>query len=95
MLEAARGGSDNGSAILARRTAERKRSHIRSFIAVFHPEIADLLTDCDASTMSGLSARAREGMNKVRLVGVAHAAAAGLRAILTTSQTGKQKKRRR
>ena len=69
VLEAARGGSDNESAILARRTAERKRCQIRSF-----------------STMCGLSASAREGMSKARLVAIARAAAVGLRMILFEDQ---------
>ena len=93
VLEAARGG-DEESAILARRTAEDKRSQIRSFINASHPRVAERLTDYVASAMSGLSASAREGMSKARLVAVAHAAAAGLRTILTAHQTLKQKKHR-
>ena len=83
VLEAARGGDDDESAILARRTAERRRSQIRAFVALSNPEAADVVTDYVASTMSGLSASAREGMNEARLVGVARAAAVGLRSLLT------------
>ena len=82
VLEAARGASDSESAILARRTAEQRRGQLRAFIALTHPRVADLATDYTASTMSGLSASAREGMSKARLVAIAHAAAAGLRALL-------------
>ena len=94
VLEAARGGSDEESAILARRTAVNKRNQIRSFITASHPKVAEGVTDYVASTMSGLSASAREGMSKARLVTVAHAAAAGLRTILTKDQAMKLKKGR-
>ena len=82
MLEAARGRDDDESANLARRSAQRKRSHIRVFVALSNPDAADAVTDYVASTMSGLSASAREGMSKDRLVLVARAAATALPALL-------------
>lgn len=78
VLEAARGGDDDESANLARRTAQHKRSHMRVFVALTHPDAADAVTDYVASTMSGLSASAREGMSEDRLVSVARAAAVAL-----------------
>ena len=83
MLEAARGRDDDESASLARRSAQRKRSHIRVFVALSNPDAADAVTDFIASTMSGLSASAREGMSEDRLVSVARAAAAALPILLT------------
>ena len=82
MLEAARGHDDDESANLARRSAQRKRSHIRVFVALTNPDAADAVTDFIASTMSGLSASAREGMSEERLVSVARAAATVLPILL-------------
>ncbi len=81
VLEAAR-GCDSESAILARRVAENRRMQIRNFIAASNPEAADFVTDFVSSTMSGLSASAREGMGEERLVAVARAATAALRPVL-------------
>jgi TetR/AcrR family transcriptional repressor for divergent bdcA len=78
MLEAARGREDDESASLARRSAQHKRSHVRVFVALSNPDAADAVTDFVASTMSGLSASAREGMSEDRLVAVARAAATAL-----------------
>ncbi len=83
VLEAARGRADDESAILARQTAQRKRSHIRVFVSLSYPDAADDVTDYVASTMSGLSASAREGMSEDRLVAVARTAAAALPKLLT------------
>ena len=90
MLEAARGGDDDESAVLARQSALRKRSHIRVFVALTNPDAADDVTDYIASTMSGLSASAREGMSEQRLVAVARAATAALPIFLIeSSPTGR------
>jgi TetR/AcrR family transcriptional repressor for divergent bdcA len=85
MLEAARGSEDDESAVLARRSAQRKRSHIRVYVALSNPDAADDVTDYVASTMSGLSASAREGMSEDRLVAVARAATAALPILLIDS----------
>ena len=82
MLEAARGDEDDESVDLARRSAQRKRSHIRVFVALSNPDAADAVTDFVASTMSGLSASAREGMSEDRLMAVARAAATALPTLL-------------
>lgn len=82
MLEAARGGEDDESAVLARQNAQRKRSHIRVFVGLSNPDAADDVTDYVASAMSGLSASAREGMSEERLVSVARAATAALPILL-------------
>lgn len=82
VLEAARGGDDE-SAVLARRTAQHRRSQIRTFVALSNPDAADVVTDYVASTMSGLSASAREGMSEARLLEVARAAASGIQTLLT------------
>jgi TetR/AcrR family transcriptional repressor for divergent bdcA len=75
VLEAVRGNDDGDSAPLARAVAERRRSQLRSFVAASHPASADAVTDYISSTMSGLSASAREGISEERLVAVARAAA--------------------
>jgi TetR/AcrR family transcriptional repressor for divergent bdcA len=85
VLEAARGDDDDESAALARQSAQRKRSHIRVFVALTNPDAADDVTDYVASTMSGLSASAREGMSEDRLVAVARAATAALPILLIES----------
>ena len=87
MLEAARGREDDESAVLARQSAQRKRSHIRVYVALSNPDAADDVTDYVASTMSGLSASAREGMSEDRLVAVARAATAALPILLIDSST--------
>lgn len=82
VLEAARGGESQESVMLARQNALRMRSHIRVFVALSNPDAADDVTDYVASTMSGLSASAREGMSEERLVAVARAATAALPILL-------------
>ena len=82
VLEASRGGVDAESVTLAREAADRRRDQIRAFVARRHPEVASTVTDFVASTMSGLSASAREGMNEARLVAIAQTAGKGLRLLL-------------
>jgi TetR/AcrR family transcriptional repressor for divergent bdcA len=82
ILEAARGVDDDESTNLARRSAQHKRSHIRVFVALSNPDAADVVTDFISSTMSGLSASAREGMSEDRLMAVARAAATALPTLL-------------
>ncbi|WP_377295885.1 TetR/AcrR family transcriptional regulator [Rhizobium sp. SGZ-381] len=47
---------------------------IRAFIAARHPEAADRMTDFVSSTMSGLSAKARNGLDADRLLAIARMA---------------------
>ena len=82
VLEAARGNDGDESVIHARRVANQRRDRIREFVARTHPERASAVTDFVASTMSGLSASAREGMDETRLLDVARTAVAGLKAQL-------------
>ncbi len=82
VLEAARGNSDSESALLARRTAERRRAQVRAFVAATHPKRARSVTDFVSIVMSGLSSGAREGMGEARLVKVSRAASASLDALL-------------
>lgn len=82
VLEAARGPDGDDSAIHARRVANQRRDRIREFVARTHPERASAVTDFMASTMSGLSASAREGMDESRLLDVARTAVAGLKSQL-------------
>jgi len=82
VLEATRGNDDGESAPLARAVAEQRRDQIRAFTALTHPAVAETVTDYIASTMSGLSASAREGMSEDRLVSVARAAALAVKGLL-------------
>ncbi|GGK08671.1 TetR/AcrR family transcriptional regulator [Pseudomonas matsuisoli] len=82
VLEAVRGLQDDESVLYARKIADSRRVQIREFIAQTHPECAAAATDYVASTLSGLSASAREGMNEARLLRVAEVAVAGLRQLL-------------
>lgn len=82
VLEAARGPDDDDSVILARRAAQVRRDQIRAFVARTDPAAADAVTDYIASTMSGLSASAREGVSETRLTAVAQAAGHGVQALL-------------
>lgn len=83
VLETARGRDDNEGTILARAAAQKRREAIRCFVAGSHADRADCMTDYIASTMSGLSAMAREGMDEKRLAQVAKTSIAGLRAIFS------------
>lgn len=49
-------------------------NEIRDYIAARHQKAADLLTDYVSTTMSGLSAKARNGNDRVRLVATARIA---------------------
>jgi len=82
VLEAARGGADAESAVLARRVAEQRRSLIRAFVATSRPELADKVTDYVSSVMSGMSASAREGVSEARLVDIAAMASLSLKSLL-------------
>lgn len=82
VLEATRGNDDTESARLARAIAEDRRAQIRAFVAATHPAAAMSVTDFVASTMAGLSASAREGLDATRLLGVARAAARALPRLL-------------
>lgn len=55
---------------------------IRCFIADRHPELAEPLTDFIATTMSGMSARARSGHDVERLLGSAKLASVAISAML-------------
>lgn len=81
VLEAIR-GCDGESTKLARQVAADKRRHVRAFVAATHPGAADAVTDYVASTMSGLSASAREGLEEARLVAIASASLAGIALLL-------------
>lgn len=82
VLEAARGNDGDDSAMLARHVAQGRRDEIRAFVAATHPEAADAVVDYVVSTMSGLSASAREGMGEDRLGAVARTAAVALGSLL-------------
>lgn len=82
VLEATRENSDEEWVKPARICAEQRRVQIRDFIALSQPDIADAVMDYVGSVMSGLSASAREGMSEQRLLGVAQAAASGLRSLI-------------
>lgn len=81
VLEAVR-GTDTESVRLASAVAEQRRASIRDFVASTHPTAAARVTDFIASTMAGLSASAREGMDTARLEVVALAASYAVNMLL-------------
>ncbi|MBX7482768.1 TetR/AcrR family transcriptional regulator [Qipengyuania qiaonensis] len=56
---------------------------IREYIAQRHPESADLLADYVCTTMVGLSAQARNGLDRNRLLEVAETAGLAISRVLT------------
>lgn len=84
VLEAIR-GSEPESVNLARQTAAERRDQIHAFVAATHPEAAQAVTDYIVSTMSGLSASAREGVTEPRLLAVAHMAATSVTMLLAST----------
>lgn len=87
VLEAARGNESCDSTSLARHVAERRRNQVRTFVANTHPGRADVATDYISSTLSGLSAAAREGMSEERLIAIARAAALALPSLLPNAMS--------
>jgi len=82
VLEASRATGAEEAAELARRVDQRRREDLRAFVHADHPDVADQVCDVMASTMSGLSACAREGWSEQRLLQVARTAAAGIGVLL-------------
>jgi len=82
VLEAARAAGAEEATALARRVNQRRREELRDYVHARHPDTADLVCDVMASTMSGLSACAREGWSEQRLLQVARTAAAGIGVLL-------------
>ncbi len=82
VLESARGQTGSESTELARRVAQERRITIKAFVAMTRPDVAQDVTDYVSSTMSGLSASAREGFSEARLVNIAATASIGLKALL-------------
>jgi TetR/AcrR family transcriptional repressor for divergent bdcA len=68
-----------GAACTYNQTAE---SAIRDYIAARHPEAADRVTDFVSTTMSGLSAKARDGYSLDQLLASARLASAALASAL-------------
>lgn len=73
VLESARTG-DGEDCTAARRYRLAQHERVRAFIAADRPDKADALTDFLGATLSGLSACAREGWSRDRLVGIARMA---------------------
>jgi TetR/AcrR family transcriptional regulator, repressor for divergent bdcA len=79
VLEAVRGNDSQEEVMMARRVAEVRRKKIHDFVAAReNRRAAAAVTDYMVSTMSGLSASAREGMSVPRLLNVARASSAGV-----------------
>jgi len=90
VLDTARLGSESESGAIARRFSEAGRLRLRDHIALTHPAQAEGVADYVTSTMSGLSAGAREGWGEARLLSVARLAATALGATLETPAIGGQ-----
>ncbi|MFC3440854.1 TetR/AcrR family transcriptional regulator [Sphingobium rhizovicinum] len=81
VLEGAR-GADPDAALRARVWREASAARVRAFVATTHPASADVVADYIVSIMSGLSADARAGHVRARLVAVAEMAALAIEAML-------------
>lgn len=82
VLESARTNGDTESAGTARRFKDMSRDRVRDFVAMTRPDAAGAVADYVVTTMSGLSASAREGWDEARLVAVARAAGPAIEALL-------------
>jgi TetR/AcrR family transcriptional repressor for divergent bdcA len=82
VLESARAGGEAESAVAAQRFKELSRNRLRDFVAAHFPDQAEAVADYTVSTMSGLSAGAREKWSEARLLGVARLAGSAIKALL-------------
>lgn len=67
---------------LARRYNTAAEEMVRAYVAARHPEAAGPVTDFVSTTMSGLSAKARNGHDRERLLASARIAGAALKQML-------------
>lgn len=67
----------------ARNLTSAARDVIHRFVATTHPEVADVLADYTVTVMSGLSAMAREGVGRDRILRTASLATAAYRDTLS------------
>ncbi|QGP78879.1 TetR/AcrR family transcriptional regulator [Sphingobium sp. CAP-1] len=81
VLEGAR-GADPDAALRARVWREASAARVRAFVALSHPDKADVVADYMVTIMSGLSADARAGQEAARLAAVADMAALAIAAML-------------
>lgn len=82
VLESARAGRGAESGVAAKRFKDLSRDRLRVFVAAHFPEQAEAVADYAVTTMSGLSAGAREGWSEARLLGVARLAGSAIKALL-------------
>jgi TetR/AcrR family transcriptional repressor for divergent bdcA len=85
VLEAARCG-DPEARELANASGTATADVIRSFVAARHPSDADRLSDYVMTMMAGLSAAARAGVGRKRLLAIAEIAGQGLAAAMRLSR---------
>jgi TetR/AcrR family transcriptional repressor for divergent bdcA len=84
VLEGAR-SADPEAACRARNWLDTGRGRIRDFVALTHPDQADVVADYVAAVMSGMSADARAGHPVERLTAIADMAALAIGAMLERS----------
>lgn len=81
VLEGAR-GADADAALRARAWRQASAARVRAFVALKHPDKADVVADFMVTIMSGLSADARAGQGADRLAAVAAMAGLAIGAML-------------
>ncbi|KQN04630.1 hypothetical protein ASE85_06335 [Sphingobium sp. Leaf26] len=77
--------TDADAACRARSCKDASVQQLHGFIAVTHPDKADVVADYVAAVMSGMSADARAGHSTERLTAVANMAALAIAAMLPTA----------
>lgn len=86
VLENARSSDDGG--LIAGALMERRRQEVREFVEATHPQRADAVADYVVAVMSGLSASARRGLDRQRLLAIADNGSNGLGPLLASERRG-------
>ena len=83
IMETLRAGGHGDVTAMAQFLVDARGEKLRAFVGRSHPNAAQAVDDYVRSTLSGLSASARQGWSVERLTSVAYAAAAGASSLLT------------
>ena len=83
VMETLRGSGDTEVLAMVRSLVDARGAKLRELIGRSSPDAAQAINDYVLSVLSGLSACARQGWSRERLVSVARAASAGVSTLLT------------